>query len=126
MQFFGHVGIAMATTIAAFVSLFQYLHGLKKRGFWSFEHNLIIKTGKILFISLLMGICVYAVLHGLIFYKPLTEMSKFALLFTLGGLGIFALAFFAPVWYHIRAARAAIQVSLENHLRETPPFLAFP
>lgn len=94
MQFFGHVGIAMATTIAAFVSLFQYLHGLKKRGFWSFEHNLIIKTGKILFISLLMGICVYAVLHGLIFYKPLTEMSKFALLFTLGGLGIFALAFF--------------------------------
>jgi len=31
----------------------------------------------------------------------------------------FALAFFAPMWYHIRAAQAAIQVSLENHLKKT-------
>lgn len=97
MQFFGHVGIACATTIAAFVSLYQYLHGLKKRGFWVFEKQLKIKTGKIFLISALMGCAVYLALQGLIILKPLAETSKLMLLFELGGLGIFALAFFVSL-----------------------------
>ena len=55
MKPFGHVGIATATTIAAFVSLFQYIHGLKKRGFWSFDKKLFYQIIKISLSSLIMG-----------------------------------------------------------------------
>ena len=55
MKPFGHVGIATATTIAAFVSLYQYLRGLKKRCFWKFTKPLGIKTIKIIIASLIMG-----------------------------------------------------------------------
>ena len=53
---FGHVGIAASTTIAAFVSLGQYIHGLKKRGFWNYPQELLFKTGKIFCCSVAMGI----------------------------------------------------------------------
>ena len=55
MKPFGHVGIASATTIAAFVSLYQYIHGLKKRGFWEFSSELTIRLIKIGACSILMG-----------------------------------------------------------------------
>lgn len=58
MKPFGHVGIAMATTIAAFVSLGQYIHGLKKRGFWTCPKELLIQTAKILACSIVMGIII--------------------------------------------------------------------
>lgn len=60
MEPFGHVGIASATTIAAFVSFYQYYRGLKKRGFWSFPKYLIIKTAKIFLCSIIMGIAIYS------------------------------------------------------------------
>ena len=53
---FGHVGIAASTTIAAFVSLGQYIHGLKKRDFWNYPQELLFKTGKIFCCSVAMGI----------------------------------------------------------------------
>lgn len=59
MKPFGHVGIACATTIAAFVSLYQYVHGLKKRGHWEFSIPLIKKIGKIIFCSIVMGSVMY-------------------------------------------------------------------
>ena len=55
MRPLGHLGIALATSIAAYVSLYQYLHGLKKRGFWQINRALKIKLAKILGCSLLMG-----------------------------------------------------------------------
>lgn len=59
MQFFGHLGIAAATTIAAFVSLYQYIRGLKKRGYWQFSHSLIIKILKTALCAIIMGGCIY-------------------------------------------------------------------
>ena len=56
MKPFGHVGIASATTVAAFVSLYQYVRGLKKRGFWTFGPELVKKIVKITVSSLIMGI----------------------------------------------------------------------
>lgn len=56
MKPFGHVGIASATTIAAFVSLYQYVRGLKKRGYWQFSRPLFIKLLNIIFCSVIMGI----------------------------------------------------------------------
>ena len=55
MKPFGHVGIATATTIAAFLSLWQYLHGLKKRAFWLCPHELITKSLKIVISSAIMS-----------------------------------------------------------------------
>lgn len=56
MSPFGHVGIASATTIAAFVSLYLYLRGLKKRGFWQISAALLQKIGKIIICSLVMSL----------------------------------------------------------------------
>lgn len=60
MKPFGHTGIAVATSLAAFVSFYQYVRGLKKRGYWSFSRELAVYVGKVTFCSLVMG----AVLYG--------------------------------------------------------------
>lgn len=57
---FGHVGIATATTLAAFVSLYQYVHGLRKRGFWRFSNELKLRLAKIFGCAILMGATLYA------------------------------------------------------------------
>lgn len=66
MQKFGHLGIAAATSIAAYVSLYQYIHGLKKRKYWQFSHSLKIKLLKIIFCSVFMGSCLYFSMQALI------------------------------------------------------------
>ncbi len=60
MPVFGHVGVAAATSLAAYVSLYQYVHGLKKRKFWFFEKALLIKVIKISLSSVIMGAIIYA------------------------------------------------------------------
>ncbi len=59
MKPFGHVGIATATTLAAFVSVYQYIHGLKKRGFWQFSKELKIRLAKIFACAILMGVVLF-------------------------------------------------------------------
>lgn len=56
MKPFGHVGVAYATTLAAFVSFYQYQRGLRKRGYWSFSPELIKKLVKITGASIIMGL----------------------------------------------------------------------
>ncbi|MCQ2740730.1 MAG: murein biosynthesis integral membrane protein MurJ [Alphaproteobacteria bacterium] len=68
MKPFGHVGIAAATTIAAFVSLWQYLRGLKKRNYWTCSKELIGKLLKITFCSLIMAVILKLELCGLNLY----------------------------------------------------------
>lgn len=58
MHPFGHVGIASATSIASFVSLYQYYRGLKKRGYWICPQYLLLKAFKILICSLFMGLVI--------------------------------------------------------------------
>ncbi len=55
MQFFGHVGIVLATTISAFISLLQYIRGLKNRSYWHFSNKLKWRICKIGFSALVMG-----------------------------------------------------------------------
>lgn len=59
MHPFGHVGIACATTIAAYVSLYLYLRGLKKRCYWQISFALVYKIGKIIICSCLMGLAIW-------------------------------------------------------------------
>lgn len=70
MKPFGHIGIATATSIAAFVSLYQYLHGLKKRGYWTFSSELKQKTKDIAFCSIIMAIIIYITKFGLNYLLP--------------------------------------------------------
>ena len=95
MKTFGHVGIATATTIAAFVSLAQYVHGLKKRGFWQLTPELCVKMLKIAFCSVFMGAMICAAEFGLnsvignwLQYGALLKLCL------LGAFGIFGLATF--------------------------------
>jgi putative peptidoglycan lipid II flippase len=65
MKPFGHLGIALATSVSAYVSLYQYIHGLKKRGHWQFSRPLIIKFIKIILCSCLMGGVLYLCQYSL-------------------------------------------------------------
>lgn len=95
MRDYGHVGIACATTIAAFVSLLQYVIGLQKRGYWQFSRPLLGKICCIIGVSLLTGAAIYACRCELsVLYPNWIYGSKWLLFLCLCGLGIFALAFF--------------------------------
>ena len=95
MHAYGHVGIACATTVAAFVSLLQYVVGLKKRGYWQFSRQLVSKICRIAAVSFLTGAVVYGCRVLLNDFSPdWIYGSKWLLLFWLSSLGIFALAFF--------------------------------
>ncbi len=95
MHKFGHVGIATATTISAFISLTQYVIGLKKRKYWEFSRPLLKKIGRIAMVSILTGLgaylCRVQIEH---LYPQWLYGSKFMLFALLVGIGIFALAFF--------------------------------
>ncbi len=59
MKPFGHVGIATATSVAAFVSLFQYIHGLKKHNFWQCSAELKSQIVRIFLCTIVMGLSIY-------------------------------------------------------------------
>ena len=84
MHPFGHVGIATATTIAAYVSLYLYLRGLRKRCFWHISLPLIYKIGKIILCSALMGVAINLCEYGFDCYFDnwlrLTMLPKIGLL----------------------------------------------
>ena len=94
MRFYGHVGIAVATTVAAFVSLLQYIIGLKRRKYKKKKKPLIIKMLKIIGVSVLMGAFVFAVNRLVLQYFPNYMAHKLTLLTAIGFYGIIALAFF--------------------------------
>ncbi|MBQ8870500.1 MAG: murein biosynthesis integral membrane protein MurJ [Alphaproteobacteria bacterium] len=95
MRPFGHVGIAIATTISAFVSLVQYVYGLKKRGFWSYSADLLTKVGKIILASIIMGGTILIIDYGINLYlKDWLELNIIIKLFIFGVMSVFGLATF--------------------------------
>ncbi len=99
MQKFGHLGIATATSLAAYVSLYQYLHGLKKRGFWKLTNKLKIKLFKIIGCSLTMGAILAITDYSLNFIYPdwlsahlLIKLGIFGSLCILGVASFFIIA----------------------------------
>lgn len=98
---FGHVGIASATTIAAFVSLWQYCRGLKKRGFWMWSKELMIKLMKISGCSIVMALVLELATWGLDAYfgnwLHLSIWPKLALFGCICGLGLIAFGLCAKI-----------------------------
>ncbi len=95
MKPFGHVGIAAATSLSAFVSFYQYVRGLKKRGFWCFSRELLFFVAKVVLCSLVMGA---ALEGGCLALDALTggwlKYSVFPKLFLFGGLCFFGVVTF--------------------------------
>lgn len=92
MKPFGHTGIAAATSTAAFVSLCQYLHGLKKRNYWQLTAEVKKKIADIILCTIIMGIMIYCAKNGLDFIFPTPHLAT--LLFKLSAIGILGLATF--------------------------------
>ena len=95
MKPLGHVGVATATSLAAFISFFQYKRGLKKRGYWKFSRSLNLKIAKIILASLLMGVALFLaswVFDGL--YNDWLLLSVWPKLFIFAFLCFFGLATF--------------------------------
>ena len=90
MKPYGHVGIAAATTIAAGVSLYQYLHGLRKRGFWNMSPELGKRITKIIICSLVMGVVLWGENKGLNLcfgnWLDFSVLVKLSILMTICGL----------------------------------------
>jgi len=92
MKPFGHVGIAMATTVAAFVSLYQYIHGLKKRNYWQISKELKQTILKIALCSIITGIALVITEFCLNAIFPLKHLGY--LFLKLSVIGIIGLATF--------------------------------
>ena len=101
MKPFGHVGIAAATTLAAVISLWQYVRGLKKRAYWRFSPELVKKILLIALSSLLMGIIMLGVQTGINFgfgnWLAFPVLPKIAVLGLLGILGLASFLLFAKL-----------------------------
>ncbi len=91
---YGHVGISIATTLSAFVSLFQYIYGLKKREYWFVSNILIKKIIKICFVSVFMGIIIWIINSQIYMNYSYISNSKTYLFIYLLLLGVLALAIF--------------------------------
>ncbi len=92
MKPLGHIGIALATSCAAFVSLYQYIHGLKKRNFWSISNELKRKMIDIALCTFIMGIAVFSARIMLNVFLPAGHIGF--LILKLSSAGIIGLATF--------------------------------
>lgn len=101
MQFFGHLGVAYATTLAAFVSFWQYKRGLQKRGYWEFSGALIRKLLKIALASILMGLTLWLAQYLLdLYFKNWLGLSfgiKIPILGVLCGFGVASFCILAKI-----------------------------
>lgn len=88
----GHIGIATATSIASFVSLYQYIHGLKKRQYWHMSKELKKKILDIFICTIVMGIIIY--LTDIYLSSLLTTINIGTLILKLSIIGIIGLATF--------------------------------
>lgn len=96
MQYFAHVGLAMATAISAWINVFMLSTGLIIRGHYRIEWSLSTRLGKYIFCSLVMGIVVWQVqkyVRPLIDGSAAEQLSGLSIL-VFSGLGVYLLATF--------------------------------
>ncbi|MDR1693847.1 MAG: murein biosynthesis integral membrane protein MurJ [Lactobacillaceae bacterium] len=90
-----HIGVALATSLAAIVSVSQYVWGLKRRNYWSFSKELSIQVFKIFICALLMGV-ILVIAEKLCYnaFGNWLEFGFFAKLSILGMIGVFGVVSF--------------------------------
>ena len=62
MQFWGYIGIALATTLTVWVNTGQYIYRLRKQGDFNLDALFFYRTRCILFAGAFMGICLFSLL----------------------------------------------------------------
>ncbi len=92
MKPFGHIGIAIATSISAYISLYQYIRGLKKRDYWEFTPVLLKQIQKTIISTLAMSIIIYLTQYLLNLAFPTNTI--YALILKLAIIGTLGLATF--------------------------------
>lgn len=99
MQFFGYIGIALATTITVWINTGQYIFRLKKQGDFILDQTFRYRAPRILFSGLIMAVCLTGIVFGFSFYFgnwiDLTGLFPILLLGTAVGIG--GLGFVIPL-----------------------------
>ncbi|MDG1708633.1 MAG: murein biosynthesis integral membrane protein MurJ [Emcibacteraceae bacterium] len=96
MQYFAHVGLAMATAISAWINVFMLAGGLILRGHYSIEKTLLVRLAKYVLCSILMGGVVWTVdgqVSDLI-YGSFVEQILGLFLLVVSGIGSYMIAIF--------------------------------
>lgn len=96
MQYFAHVGLAMATAISAWLNVVMLSSGLIRRGHFTFERLVIIRITKYVFASVVMGAVVWGIslqISG-IFEDGLMEKIIGILILITAGIGCYVLLAF--------------------------------
>jgi len=88
----GHVGIALATTLSAWLNAVLLARALFRRGFLSLDARLKARLPRIALASLIMGAALWALLRGLLPWFDAGQEWRVAGLAVLvgAGLGIYA------------------------------------
>ncbi len=96
MQYFAHVGLAMATAISAWINVLLLAGGLIKKGHYKMEKTLIIRLSKYILCSIIMGIVVWSVqgqVNYLIRGSALQQISGILILVASGLISYIAATF---------------------------------
>jgi len=96
MQYFAHVGLAMATAISAWINVLMLSGGLILKGHYSVEKALLVRLSKYILCSIIMGLMVWFVskkVHFLI-EGGATDQILGLLILVFCGIGTYLLATF--------------------------------
>ncbi|MBT6036660.1 MAG: murein biosynthesis integral membrane protein MurJ [Kordiimonadaceae bacterium] len=96
MQYYAHVGLAMATAISAWLNVFMLAGGLVHRGHYQIERAVMIRLSKYVLCSIIMGAVVWAVqiqVHPLIEGGLGAQISGLLIL-VFSGIGSYLIATF--------------------------------
>lgn len=96
MQYFAHVGLAMATAISAWINVFMLAGGLMLRGHYKIENSLLIRLFKYLICSVIMGSAVWLIrpLVKELIYGNAAERVAGLLILVFSGFAVYLFATF--------------------------------
>jgi putative peptidoglycan lipid II flippase len=96
MQYFAHVGLAIATAISAWVNVFMLVTGLVLKGHYTIEKLLLVRLAKYISCSLFMGLVVWVTqnqVDHLIYGNSFSQLAGLLILF-FTGIGSYLLIIF--------------------------------
>lgn len=107
IQYYGHTGIALATSITAWINLFQYYFMLKRRDYFHIDYKLRYRTPRILIASLLMGVGVQVCFYSSeILFPNWMEMNGYIRISVLSSLVCLGMAMFCITTLLTKAFKA--------------------
>ena len=98
MQMFGHIGIALASSISAWVNAISLAIVLHRRGHFDLNRKLMFSSFKIILASVLMGVVIFTGAKFINFNVLVTHTEKGFFLFILIFLGICVYGFFVVIF----------------------------